>query len=57
MNDHILARLTIGAGSPLLGIAVSHQVINQYLQTVSLLTGIVFGFVTLVSMILKMYRK
>ena len=57
MNDHILARLTIGAGSPLLGIAVSHQVINQYLQTVSLLTGIVVGFVTLVSMILKMYRK
>lgn len=53
MNDHLLTKLAVGAGSPLLGVAVSHQVINEYLQTVSLVLGILVGVATLISMAFK----
>lgn len=53
MNDTLLAKLTVGTVSPFLGIVVSHQAINEWLQTVSLALGIIVGLVTLASILIK----
>lgn len=57
MNDHLITKLAVGAGSPLLGVAVSHQTINEYLQTASLLLGILVGLATLASMFFKKSKR
>jgi hypothetical protein len=53
MNDHIISKLFIGAGAPLTGLAVSHQVVNMWLQTASLSIGLLVGILTLLSLIKK----
>jgi hypothetical protein len=56
MNDQALTKLVVGAGSPLLGWTVSHQIINEYLQTVSLILGIIVGVVTLFTMLVRIKK-
>jgi hypothetical protein len=56
MQENLLGKLIVGAGSPFLGIVVSLSVINEYLQTVSLLVGIAVGVGTFVSMVRKWRR-
>ena len=53
MNDTLFAKLTIGSGAPFLGIVVSHQSINEWLQTISLVIGILVGLITIASILVK----
>ena len=53
MNDTLLTKLTVGTVSPFLGIVVSHQAINEWLQTISLVLGIAVGLITLASIRFK----
>lgn len=53
MNDQLAGKLIVGAGAPLTGLAVSHQVVNMWLQTASLSIGLLVGILTLLSLIKK----
>jgi membrane protein implicated in regulation of membrane protease activity len=53
MNDELLSKLFIGAGAPLTGLAVSHATLNLWLQTSSLIIGVIVGLLTLFSFFKK----
>lgn len=49
MNEHLLTKLVVGAGFPLSALAVSHATLNAYLQSASLVVGLVVGILTALS--------
>jgi predicted histidine transporter YuiF (NhaC family) len=53
MTDELVSKLFIGAGAPLTGLAVSHVTINLWLQTSSLIIGLIVGLLTLFSFFTK----
>jgi membrane protein implicated in regulation of membrane protease activity len=53
MNDELVSKLFIGAGAPLTGLAVSHATLNLWLQTSSLIIGVIVGLLTLFSFFKK----
>lgn len=53
MKDELISKLFVGAGAPLTGLAISHTVVNLWLQTASLSIGLLVGVLTLLSLTKK----
>jgi hypothetical protein len=56
-NDHLSKIYALGTTGPFAGIALSHGLINEWLQTVSLSMGILTGIIAVCTFIAKNSRK
>lgn len=57
LHDHLGKIYALGAAAPFAGLAISHNTINQWLQTISLSIGIMVGLITVFTFIAKNARK
>lgn len=57
LNDHLSKIYALGTTGPFAGIALSHNLINEWLQTVSLSMGILTGLIAVSTFIAKNSRK
>lgn len=51
MNESLLAKCFVGTGTPLAALAISHATLNAWLQSASLVIGIIVGVLTAISII------
>jgi hypothetical protein len=57
LHDHISKIYALGAAAPFAGLAISHNTVNQWLQTVSLSIGIMVGLITVFTFIARKTGK
>jgi hypothetical protein len=56
-DEHINKIYALGTTASFTGFAISHASINEWLQTISLLLGIITGVIAVVTFITKNTRK
>lgn len=56
MNESLLTKLFVGAGSPIAGLAISLSTYNEWMQAASLTAGFIVAVCTVVSFIRKRFK-